>query len=134
MFLITVQNYDYDEKNIDPILYDNNSRIDNEPDVGITVIDNNNKYGVIMVEVEWRDRHYLIWIWKLSIMIITHAYRRIMITNIITAEQIAVLIFQQEIEGIKRTSLFHGTNQSFSFTEQKFFLNSRNTSCLFVIK
>ena len=32
---------------IDPMLYDNDSSIDNEPNVGNTVIDDDDKYGVI---------------------------------------------------------------------------------------
>ena len=48
VFLTVVQNPDYDEeKNTDPIFYDNDSNIDNEPDVGDTVIDDDNKFGVI---------------------------------------------------------------------------------------
>ena len=47
MFLIVVQNSDYDEENMDPMFYNNDSSIDNEPEVGNTVIDDDNKFGVI---------------------------------------------------------------------------------------
>ena len=47
MFLIVVQNSDYDEENIDPINYNNDSSINNKPNVRNTVIDDGNKFGII---------------------------------------------------------------------------------------
>ena len=44
MFLIVVQNSDYDEENMDPMFYNNDSIINNEPEVGNTVIDDDEKF------------------------------------------------------------------------------------------
>ena len=40
-------NSDFDDDNVDPMLFDNDSSISSGPDVENTVIDNDNKYGVI---------------------------------------------------------------------------------------
>ena len=59
IFLIVVQNSDCDEEKMEPMFHDNDNSINNEPILEIyTVIDDNNKYGVIVTEVMMTLYHY----------------------------------------------------------------------------